>query len=192
MNRETWLSDLVSRMRPQFSARGCPIPPALQVSCGWPSRRARPGSNQVIGQCFPVKLAADARPHLFVSPMLAKPEDIAHVLAHELVHAWDDCAHGHKGPFIRAIRALGLEGKPTATVAGPAFVAWSAPILAELGPYPHGALTIADPGKKQGTRLLKVSCPDCGYIARVTRLWLVQAGPPLCPNHGPMVEESDE
>jgi hypothetical protein len=35
--------------------------------------------------------------------------------------------------------------------------------------------------KKQGTRLIKCECPECGYIARVTAKWLDEAGAPICP-----------
>ena len=38
------------------------------------------------------------------------------------------------------------------------------------------------------TRLLKVKCRACGYTARITRKWLAEPGPPLCPcNSQPMV-----
>lgn len=33
---------------------------------------------------------------------------------------------------------------------------------------------------EQGTRLLKISCKSCGYIARTTRLWLDEHGAPFC------------
>lgn len=43
-------------------------------------------------------------------------------------------------------------------------------------------------GKKQTTRMLKVQCPACGYLARVTRKWLEEAGTPTCPCGERMVE----
>lgn len=44
-------------------------------------------------------------------------------------------------------------------------------------------------GKGSGSRLKKVSCTACGYVARVTGKWLVQSGAPLCPcNHEPMAQ----
>lgn len=36
-------------------------------------------------------------------------------------------------------------------------------------------------GRKQGTRMLKVQCEHCGYVARVTSKWIEAKGPPLCP-----------
>lgn len=32
-----------------------------------------------------------------------------------------------------------------------------------------------------GTRLLKAQCGSCAYTVRVTRRWLAELGPPLCP-----------
>lgn len=34
--------------------------------------------------------------------------------------------------------------------------------------------------KKDSTRLIKIECPACGYVARVTRKWL-EVGLPVCP-----------
>jgi hypothetical protein len=50
--------------------------------------------------------------------------------------------------------------------------------LQKIGPYPAGFL-IDTP--KQSTRMLRCQCTACGYIARVSRRWLDQAGPPICP-----------
>jgi len=38
------------------------------------------------------------------------------------------------------------------------------------------------------TRMLKAVCGDCAYAVRLSRKWLEEAGPPLCPcnGHGPM------
>ena len=42
-------------------------------------------------------------------------------------------------------------------------------------------------GKGSGSRMKKVSCGSCGYVARVTSKWLTEAGAPLCPcNKQPM------
>lgn len=42
-------------------------------------------------------------------------------------------------------------------------------------------------GAGSGSRLIKVSCVDCGYVARVSAKWLDSVGEPLCPDHGAMV-----
>jgi hypothetical protein len=70
-------------------------------------------------------------------------------------------------------------------------------------PYPHGAITgrgeilvpPTNPGdkpvilrpddrpKKQGTRMLKAECPECGYTIRLTKKW-ADVGLPTCPTDG--------
>lgn len=43
-------------------------------------------------------------------------------------------------------------------------------------------------GAGSGSRSIKVSCPECGYTARITRKWL-DVGPPSCgAGHGPLSE----
>jgi hypothetical protein len=45
-------------------------------------------------------------------------------------------------------------------------------------------------GKGSGSRMVKVTCETCGYVARTTRRWLDEVGAPRCGNeeHGRMVE----
>ena len=42
-------------------------------------------------------------------------------------------------------------------------------------------------GAGSGSRLLKIECESCGYVARVSAKWIDDPGPPHCPNHGAMV-----
>lgn len=39
---------------------------------------------------------------------------------------------------------------------------------------------VEKPKKKQTTRHIKCVCPECGYVARITRKW-INAGCPACP-----------
>lgn len=178
--REAWLEGAVKALGPLFTSAGETIPP-VRVSVGWPGGRGSKSST--IGQCWASVTASDAVPQVFISPVLVDPIRVLDVLAHELVHAVDDCQSQHKGKFVKIARAIGLEGKPTATVASPALIERLAKIVDKLGPYPHAALS-TDSGKKQTTRLLKVQCAeDSGYCVRVTRKWLEELGTPLCPCH---------
>ena len=97
-------------------------------------------------------------------------------LAHEMVHAAVGVQHGHKWPFRTLALAIGLTSKMTATEESEAFKQRLAPILAELGDYPHAKLDASN-RKKQTTRLIKTECPRCGYTARK---WL-DVGAPICP-----------
>ena len=70
------------------------------------------------------------------------------------------------------MKALGLEGKATATVAGPGGIEWAQPILDSLGPLPGAMLNdtahLVGGTKTQTTRYLKVGCSMCDWTARVT------------------------
>jgi hypothetical protein len=116
-----------------------------------------------------------------ISPVLDDPMRVAGTLAHELVHATG--RHGHGSHFAKLARAIGLEGKMTATTEGEAFKQAVAPILEAVGPYPHAELS-KKTRTKQGTRLLKLQCPICPYTVRITRKWLDEVGAPACPTHG--------
>ena len=114
---------------------------------------------------------------------------MAAVLVHELCHAVDNCQHGHGPAFRQIATAVGLTGKMTATVAGPQLAERLNALLSGMPGYPHRTLDVSVNGKKQGTRLLKIVCPVCGYTARTTRQWL-DRGLPTCPCGARMAESS--
>jgi hypothetical protein len=184
--REEWLNAAIAQFRPWFADQGKPLPDKLRVTCGFTSTRALAGAkNQRIGECWYSPCSADGTTELIVSITLAEPVSTLAILAHELCHAALPIGVGHKGPFKQLATAIGLEGKMTATVAGPLFKQRAAEIIEAIGPYPHGALNAAAQRKKQSTRMIKCTCPECGYTARTTRQWL-EVGPPHCPDHGEM------
>jgi hypothetical protein len=55
----------------------------------------------------------------------------------------------------------------------------AAEILGRIGLYPHAALKLER--KTQATRMIKLECPQCGYVARTTKQWLEQVGALRCP-----------
>lgn len=176
--REEWLQACVDILRPAFKAAGEPLRDTVRVSCAFP-RRSR---GKAIGQHWPTNFSTDKHDEIFISPILAEPLRVADVLTHELVHTHHS---NHKArTFGKLARALHLEGKLTATTGGDAFKHAFGKAIAALGVYPHGAMKEkARHTGQQSTRLLKVECKECGYIARVTRKWIDEAGAPLCPEH---------
>jgi hypothetical protein len=184
--REEWLVAAIESLRPIFDEVGEQIP-AVKVSVGWPGGNGR--KNSVIGQCWHKDASADKVAQIFVSPVLDDAVRVLDVLAHEVVHAIDENASGHRGRFAKIAKAIGLTGKMTATVAGDDLKARLEAIVEDLGAFPHGAL--AKPGdgaaegpKKQGTRMLKAECAQgSGYKVRLTRQWLDEYGAPICPCH---------
>ncbi len=141
-----------------------------RVSCGFPIgyRGSRTG-KVIVGQAFDPSISADGTFEVFINPILDKPADVLSVLAHELAHVWAGIQCGHRGEFARFSRAIGLVGPLTATVAGPELKVKLEAIAATLGAYPHAKI---DPNarKKQGTRLLKLSCGECKWTARVSAM----------------------
>jgi len=126
------------------------------------------------------------------------------VLGHEVTHAAVGLEAGHRGPFKQLALAIGLTGRMSATTEGEDFIRTFTPILESLGPYPHaeldarrwrknppGEVRVSSGPKAQGTRLHKVMCRHCGYVARVTMKWL-NLGMPVCPlvGHGAMMMAS--
>jgi len=185
ITREQWLSQATEALRELFSQHGATIPARVRASCGFPSKSALSAKNRRIGECWSARASADQHAEIFISPTISDSARVLDILAHELVHA----AHpgdGHGKAFKRTARAIGLEGKLTATVAGEAFKQWAEPVLARLGAYPHADLVPSNAQKKQSTRMLKCICPVCGYTVRVAGKWLVDMGAPHCPDHGEM------
>lgn len=166
---------------PQFLCCAYTVPAKVRVSVGWP--RGSHGKGRAIGQCWSVEASSDGHAEIFVSPELGEKAGsvkIMGVLAHELAHAIVGTEVGHKAPFKRCAEAVGLTGKMTATEEGPEFTAFAEAFIAKRGPYPAGTLSL-NARKKQGTRLLKCECAECGYTVRVTRRWLDAVGAPWCP-----------
>ena len=189
--REEWLTAAVSSLAPIFAEVKQTLP-VVRVSVGWPGGNGR--KNSVIGQCWSTAASSDKVAQLFISPVLDDAVRVLDVLAHELIHAIDDCKSGHKGAFAKIAKGIGLTGKMTATVAGDELKARLEAIAADLGEYPHAALASAqgaDGPKKQTTRMMKVECAEgSGYKARMTRQWLEEFGAPICPCHEERMTEA--
>lgn len=176
--REAWLTGACEALAPLFKQLAGVDLPAMRVSVGFAGGRGKKAST--LGQCWSTKSATDGVAQVFISPIMASRTQVLATLVHEGVHAVDDCKSGHKGAFVRMAKAMGLEGKWTATYAGNELESTLQSIADELGEYPHAALTVVAPLKKQTTRLIKIMCPSCEYTARTTAKWL-EMGLPTCP-----------
>jgi hypothetical protein len=177
--REAWLTAAVEALTPLLTAVDAAVPP-VRVSVGFPGGRGR--KNAVIGQCWAAEAATDKVAQVFISPTIVDPVQVLATLLHELIHAVDANKSGHRGQFARVARAVGLQGPMTATTPGEALSATLRAVANGLGMFPHAALRTGVSGahKPQGTRMLKVECPACGYTVRTTQKWL-DVGTPSCP-----------
>jgi len=181
MTREEWLITMAQSLTEDFERAGYPLPAKLRISCGWPVSRPLAAGKQprAVAECWPAEASTDGHIEIFVSPYRADSADVAGDLVHELCHAADGNKHGHKAPYARIARAVGLEGPMRSTTTGPQLAERLNALIAQLGPYPHATLDRSG-RKKQGTRMLKLVCPKCGYTVRTTEKWLTQ-GVPTCP-----------
>lgn len=186
-SREDWLGRMVDALRPVFAGHGHPLPERIRVSCGWPSRSALSGKAKRIGEAWSQRCSADGSHETFLSPVLADPIEVGATLVHELVHHAVGVEAGHKGPFRTLALAVGLTGPMRATSAGKDLQERLHALAEVLGPYPHASLSGGE-RKRQTTRMLKVTCADCGCIVRMTRQWLDDTGAPTCACGGTMAE----
>ena len=179
--REEWLGQATERLLALVADRTELKPPKkVQASVGFPQQDR---NGKVIGQCW-ASTSGNGVSQVFISPTLKAPIKVLETLLHELIHAADDCQHAHKGPFGKAIRQVGLAGKPTATTAkrGSELYQLLQLLANDLGPYPHAGLKLGyRMTKKQTTRMIKCECDDCGYTVRTTKKWL-EVAVPTCPH----------
>lgn len=177
ITREDWLSRaLHGPIAELLAAHGAEVPNDCRVSVGFPGGGS---ARKRIGECWPRARSARGVNEIFINPTLSDMATMLEVLVHEAVHASDNCASGHRGHFARVARAVGLEGKLTATHAGAELRAAMADWIAGLPQIEHGALDISK-RKKQSTRLLKAKCRECGCVIRITQKWLDAVGAPEC------------
>jgi hypothetical protein len=179
MTREEWLLKATEQLKPAFLETGAEIPEKVRVTCGWPSHGGRGTKKRVTGECWPAKKSRDAHFEIFISPTMDNPIEVLGTLIHELVHAAVGLDQGHKAAFRTAATALGLTGKMTATEVGEELEGRLHDLSAKLGDYPHAELDPTQQKKPQSTRMLKIQCPACGWMARTSKKWM-ELGLPTC------------
>jgi len=176
-NRETWLNQMARELKTRlFKRAGYNLNlRGVKISCGFPSTGWK---GKRIGECHSTH--NNGFNEIFIHPNLSDSVRVAGVLAHELVHAFDDCKSGHGAPFRKLATAIGLEGKMTATTESEAFVKIAKKIITKIGKYPHKKMTCNKNRKKQTTRMVKVVCNHCNiYHVRMSRTMFYLA-PPVC------------
>lgn len=174
--RESWLQAATTLLEEDFEQVGASFPD-LRVTCGWPSKGGRGTKKRTLGECWPPKCSEDGHVEIFIAPTISEAMEVLETLVHELVHAAVGCEEGHKGQFRIVAKAIGLDGKMTQTNAGETLLVRLREIEKELIKYPHAKLTPKN--KPQSTRMLKLLCPACGYLARTSQKW-IDLGTPTC------------
>lgn len=184
--REGWLSHAVALMSRRLSEAGYSLPDKVKVACGFPMG-AR-GGKKILAQCIAPEASAEGITEVFISPTISDPVTVLGAVLVMTGHA----AGAAKGPAFKAFcLAMGLEGKSKEARPNSATEAWLRDdVLPMLGAYPHAAV---DPSKraKQGTRMIKLACPETGYTVRTTKKWLA-LGVPTSPAGCEMVVAEDD
>ena len=182
MTREQWLNEMLIRLYHRvFAPAGIEWEVGtVRVSCSWPGGGS---ARKRIGECWPRSYSSAGRSEIFISPAVDDPVQALDILVHEMIHSSDNCASGHKGYFRRVMKLVGLEGKATASHAGPALRETLQKIATEA-PYPHARLDLSA-RKKQTTRNIKHECGGCGAVWRMAAVWTVI----YCPCCGSDINE---
>ena len=151
-----------------FKQAGYEIP-EVKISCSWALGTAVK-NKKTLGQCVPRSWSKANINEIMIVPTVDDSVEVIDTLAHELVHAIDDCQSGHGAGFKKICLAVGLNGasKMTQACAGEELKATIKDIVKDIGLYPHNELKI-NQRKKQTTRMLKVSCTECDFSYRTSR-----------------------
>ena len=119
------------------------------------------------------------QPNISICPTLEDSVSVLDTLVHEMVHAIDNCEHGHGKEFKKIATTIGLVGPMRSASAGPKLRERLKDLSDRLGPYPHSA--IQKPRKQ--SRLYerpRAVCPECGFTVPMLKAYL-HYGPPICP-----------
>lgn len=180
--REEWLDNAVKKLAPLFKDHG-KLPEKIHAIVSFPDKK---NHHSILGVCYPPTFSKDKGTYIFITPGQGKGEEvrILDILVHELIHSINFAVKqkGHGKCFSKIAKAVGLEGKMTATVASKELKAKLEAIAKELGEFPHVAMVT--PFKKNrhlvnggSVRLWDLAIP--GYKCYVFKSWLKQYGPPL-------------
>lgn len=182
-NREAWLQHAAEHLSKSLFKQ--PVP-QCRISVGFPGGGS---PRKRIGEHWSPESSEDKLGSIFISPVLDDAKQVLAVLVHEMVHACVGTKAGHGPAFRKCALSVGLEGKMRSTEASKELnERFEALIRDDFGPYPHRKLNLkASPIKKQTTRMIKMTCHDCGYIARASLSSIKMFGPVICPcNKEPM------
>lgn len=179
--REEWLTAAVQMIRTH-----APVAARIRVACGFPSTFTRSGT---LAECWPDQSSADGTWEILISPTVADPVQVFVLLLGQTLHTLPGAASITSTTWRDACINNGL---------APADEGWKSltttpdltdlfPVI-DLGPYPHAEI-IAGQRKSQGTRMLKLTCPTCGYTIRTTAKWL-NTGLPTCHDGDTFVAET--
>ena len=170
INREDWLNkakDLLVEF--VFLPAGIKVHNKIRISIGFMSKGATKSNanKHTLGQCCPTQMSADNVNEIILNIDRDNELEMLATLTHEIIHAVDNNVNGHNHVFAGYMEKVGLEGIPTATVAGERLNGILKQIAKKLGKFPGKALTV--PHIPADTRNIKVTCSCCEYEPLIIR-----------------------
>jgi len=178
--KEQWLNEAMVFVREHFKAAGYEVPEHVRISTGWPSKGAVASKKRRIGEAWSNTCSGDDVHEIIISLYLDDPIKVLGVLVHEVAHVTVGVENGHKKPFADCASAVGLVKPWTATSESKELVQELNGWAKRLGQYPHAKLDGLQT-KKQSTRLIGLTCPECGCKIRSTQKWLDEYAEFECP-----------
>lgn len=180
--REQWLKGLANGMSTWFVDLDFPVP-KFEIRTGFPSAGIR--SSNISESWKDDKTSSYV---VYIRPDRGNAENVAAALAFQMCQIAVDGNDEHGLLFRHVAISIGLKGRKRESKPGRLFSELVKPILKKIGPLPSPDLELSNNLTKGGqtSRMKKVSCKECGYVARVSRKWLDMIGPPHCPKHGAM------
>ena len=188
--REKWLMNFIKECMVQiFKPAGIKVPlKRIKITCGFPPKGG--ARSNAIGVCYPTHKGMPFN-QLFISPSLGKKDipNLCDTVIHEVIHAVDNCANGHRKAFVEMASACHLEGSAykgrknsfratRLTKKGKAIVN---KIVKKIGTYPHKEFVPF--WTRDSTRMIKLQCtenhPLEPCIARMSRAQIYR-GLPFC------------
>jgi len=184
-SRQEWLTLVAGEMEKWFEELSFPVP-AYEIRSGFHSSGKR--SNAIAEAWLKDGDDQDETYVIFVRPDVEDEVNISASIAHQfcLISVGK---RDHSGHLFRHVSiSIGLKGRKTETKPGTIFKELLKPVLTKVGKLPATSYKMAQTSTpmRQTTRMKKVECPECGYVARVSRKWIDKLGPPHCPEHGKM------
>lgn len=176
--REQWLATALDEARPVVeSLTGEFLARRIRVGVGFPSTFRRSGT---LAECWPDVDSGDATAEVIISPTIADPVEVFARLLGQIIRTLPGAMSPASVSYRAAFDAVMLTGgadKNALLYSAEFYDQWEQ-IVASLGDYPHAELSTGVK-KTQSTRMLKMVCPQCGYILRTTEKWIKQ-GIPVC------------
>lgn len=176
--REQWLIAARDWLAPHFTKRHASLG-RVRLALGFPA------SRQALGECWADSVSRDATREIFISPCYDDVPTLLFTVVHELCHAVFPASEGHGRKWAKLADSFGLQHGPGgswAGVGGPRFLEFIAPLISELGPLPHAAMTLGPIGGMFGFGGIGGTCggsrvrPKAKQSTRM-RLWECDCAP---------------